>query len=50
MEAYANALLIAIPLFLLLILIEIGYGIGEKKPPMVYWTPYLASVLVSQIF
>ena len=31
MEAYANALLIAIPLFLLLILIEIGYGYLRKK-------------------
>ena len=31
MEAYANALLIAIPLFLLLILIEIGYGYWRKK-------------------
>ena len=31
MEAYANALLIAIPLFLVLILIEIGYGYWRKK-------------------
>ena len=31
MEVYANALLIAIPLFLLLILIEIGYGYWAKK-------------------
>lgn len=31
MEAYANALLIAIPLFLVLILIEIGYGHWIKK-------------------
>ena len=31
MEAYANALLIAIPLFLILILIEIGYGYWKKK-------------------
>lgn len=31
MESYANALLIAIPLFLVLILIEIGYGYWRKK-------------------
>lgn len=31
MEAYANALLIAIPLFLVLILIEIGYGYWKKN-------------------
>lgn len=31
MEVYANALLIAIPLFLILILLEMGYGYWKKK-------------------